>query len=181
MSTSSTLLLCIDLQPGFLKAIPVGAEVLRRASFAVEAARGLEIPILFTEQVPAKLGGTAPELLALAGGAPALGKDSFSAFADDAIAAHIADLGVEHLLICGIETPVCVYQTSLDARRLDYQVTLLTDAVGARRPDDAGAVLAELIRAGCHALPSESVFYALLHDAQHPFFRAYTSLVKKYG
>ena len=181
MSDSSTLLLCIDLQPGFLKAIPASTEVLKRASFAIEAARGLGLPILYTEQVPAKLGGTAPELLALAGDAVALGKDSFSALADDKIAEHIASLGVEHLLICGIETPVCVYQTSLDARRLDYQVTLLTDAVGARRPDDANAVLAELIRAGCHALPSESVFYALLHDAKHPFFRAYTTLVKKYG
>ena len=177
----STLLLCVDLQPGFLKAIPSGDQVVQRASFAIESARGLGLPILFTEQVPGKLGGTAPALLALSGGALSLGKDAFSAFGDDAIAAHIEALGVEHLLVCGIETPVCVYQTSLDALRLNYQVTLLSDGIGARRADDATVVLAELTRAGCHVLPSESVFYALLHDAQHPFFRAYTSLVKKYG
>jgi hypothetical protein len=35
--------------------------------------------------------------------------------------------------------------------------------------------------AGCHVLPAETVFYALIHNARHPFFRDFTALVKKYG
>jgi len=176
-----TLLLCIDLQPGFLAAIPGAAALQRRCEFAVESAHGLGLPVLFTEQVPAKLGHTAPGLLAHLPKPEAHGKDTFSAFGDEHLTRRIQEIGAEHLLICGIETPVCIYQTALAALRSEYQVTILTDCIGARRADDATVALAALGKAGCHLLPAETVFYALLNDARHPFFRAYTSLVKKYG
>lgn len=173
------LLLCLDLQPVFIRAIADSAIVQRRCAFAIQAATGLGLPVLFTEQVPQKLGGTAPELLALAPSASVHAKDTFSALADDNIRAKTRD--VEHLLLCGLETPVCVYQTALAALGAGLQVTLLSDAIGARRPDDARVCLDALVRAGVHVLPSESVFYALLHGVQHPFFKAYTQLVKSHG
>jgi len=176
------LLLCIDLQPVFLAAICDSQRVHWRCSFALEAAAGLGLPVLFTEQVPDRLGGTAGDLLALAGDAPeAIGKHAFSALGDAKIAARLAGLGRKHLLVCGIETPVCIYQTARDARAAGYQVTVLADCIGARRTGDAAAALADLVHAGCAVLPAETVFYALLQDAKHPFFRAYTALVKKYG
>ncbi len=176
-----TLLLCIDMQPVFLAAIPDAGRVQRRCAFALESALGLGLSILFTEQVPSKLGRTTSELLSLAPSPDAHGKDSFSAFGDERITRHIQEIGVEHLLICGIETSVCVYQTAIAALRSEYHVTILTDCVGARRSEDAVTALAALAKSGCHLLPSETVFYALLNDARHPFFRAYTNLVKKYG
>jgi nicotinamidase-related amidase len=177
-----TLLLCIDMQPVFVRAIADGPRVQRRCEFAISAAHGLGLPVVFTEQVPQKLGGTAPELLADAFGAPVFGKNTFSALADDGIRdALIRDRGVEHLLICGIETSVCVYQTAIDALAAKLHVTILSDAVGARRGGDADVCLDALVRAGAHVLPSETVFYALLHDEKHPFFKAYTELVKSHG
>jgi nicotinamidase-related amidase len=177
-----TLLLCVDLQPVFLAAIEHGAAVRRRCEFAVAAAVGLGLPVAFTEQVPEKLGRTAPELLALAPQAPVWAKHSFSAFADDAIRGALRrDRRVAHLLLCGIETPVCVYQTALAALADDLQVTVLCDAVGGRRPDDARACLAALAGAGAFVLPAETVFYALLRDVDHPFFRGYTRLVKAHA
>ncbi len=176
------LLLCIDMQPVFVNAITNGARVQRRCEFAIAAAHGLGVPVAFTEQVPQKLGGTAPELLALAFGAPVFGKNTFSALADDGIRdALLRDRGVEHLVICGLEMPVCVYQTALDARAAKLHVTILSDAVGARRPDDADRCLDALAHAGAHVLPSETVFYSLLHDVRHPFFKAYTHLVKTHA
>lgn len=176
-----TLLLCIDVQPVFIAAMSDPAAVQRRCAFALSAAAGFGLPIAFTEQVPAKLGPTAPELRALAPNAPAFAKNAFSALADETIARHLRDSGVEHLLLCGLETPVCVYQTTRDALGAGLDVTVLVDAVGARRPDDARACLDALARAGAHVLPSETVFYALLRDTAHPFFRAYTQLVKSHG
>src|SRR6267154_595609 len=111
------LLLCIDMQPVFVSAMNDGPRVQHRCEFAIAAAHGLGLPVAFTEQVPQKLGGTAPELLALAFGAPVFGKSTFSALADDGIRdALLRDRGVEHLILCGIETSVCVYQTAVDAR-----------------------------------------------------------------
>lgn len=178
-SFSGTALLCIDVQPVFVRAVAGSEQFLRRCQFAAAAAHGLGLRVVFSEQVPAKLGGTAPELLALAPGSAALGKTTFSALADDAIRAALAP--AEHLLICGLETPICVYQTTLDALRAGLHVTILSDAVGARRPTDSAVCLDALAHAGAHVLPSETVFYAMLGDVRHPFFKTYTQLVKSHG
>jgi nicotinamidase-related amidase len=180
-SASGTILLCIDLQPAFLNAMADGGRVLRRCAFAIEAAQGFGLPVAFTEQVPQKLGGTAPELLGLVERPAVWGKTAFSALADDGIRDALRQRGVKHLVLCGLETPVCIYQTALAALDAQLQVTVLTDAVGARRPDDAAAARIALAHAGAHLLPAETVFYTLLHDATHPFFKAYTQLVKKYA
>lgn len=178
---SGVLLLCIDVQPAFLKVIPDGESVLKRCAFAIEAAAGLGMQVAFTEQLPRKLGGTSPDLLALAPDAAVHAKSTFSVFGDDGISEAIRALDIEHLILCGIETPVCVYQTALGALDADLQVTVLTDAIGARRPADAAVCLGGLARAGVHLLPAETIFYALLHDAGHPFFKGFTQLVKKYS
>lgn len=178
---SNVLLLAVDLQPVFLKAVAQPDVLQRRSALAIQAGRGLGIEVLFTEQAPQKLGGTAPELLALAPGARALGKAAFSAMADDGIRDAVLSRNTEHVLICGLETSVCVYQTALDALAADLQVTVLSDAVSARRPADGQVCLEALIRAGAHVLPSETVFYSLLHDVQHPFFKTFTQLVKTLG
>jgi len=178
---SDTLLLCIDVQPAFVNAMADGARILRRCAFAIEAATGLGLPVAFTEQVPQKLGGTAPELVALVTKPTVWGKTAFSALADDGIRDALRRRGAAHLILCGLESPVCIYQTALAALDAGLQITVLTDAVGARRPDDAESALTALARAGVHLLPAETVFYSLLHDAGHPFFKGYTQLVKKYG
>ena len=179
----ATLLLCLDMQPAFLRAIPEGGQVLRRCRFAVASASGLGLPVAFTEQVPRKLGGTDPDLLKGLESPAVFAKDTFSAFAAGSPARKglLEGRAIEHVLVCGIETPICVYQTSVDALREGYAVTVLSDCVGARRERDAAASLAALARAGALVLPSETVFYSILGGAKHPFFRAYTELVKEHA
>jgi nicotinamidase-related amidase len=169
----------VDLQPTFLRAVQNGEAIQRRCSLAIQAAVGLGIPIFFTEQVPEKLGSTEPVLLSLAPAAKTFGKSTFSAWNVAAFAERLVTDQIEHVLVCGLETPVCIYQTTLDLLGADIQVTLLADCLAARRLDDATVCLAALGRAGAHILPCETVFYALLRDAVHPFFKTYTELVKR--
>lgn len=174
-----TLLVCVDMQPVFVRAVADGARVQQRCEFAVAAARGIGLPVLFTEQAPEKLGATDAKLRAAAPDAPVFAKTTFSALGDEAIRnAILHGSSAEHLLLCGIETSVCVYQTAIAALGQGLEVTILSDAVGARRVDDARVCLAALARSGAHILPSETIFYALLRDVSHPFFRSYTQLVK---
>ncbi|EIP99827.1 nicotinamidase-like amidase [Opitutaceae bacterium TAV1] len=175
-------LLAVDLQPVFLKTIAGGEAMLRRCRLALAAARGLGIPVFFTEQLPEKLGPTDAATRALAPDAPAPGKSAFSALAEEtALLETFRDRSIEHVILCGLETSICVYQTAIDAIGADLQVTILTDAVGARRPDDARACLRALDRAGAHLLPVETVFYSILREASHPFFKSWTQLVKTHG
>jgi len=67
----------------------------------------------------------------------------------------------------------------MDALREGMGVTILSDAVEARRPEDAVTCLEALRAAGAHILPTETVFYAMVGDATHPQFRAFTELVKQ--
>ena len=176
-------LLAVDLQSSLLGMLPIATAraVRARAGLALAAATAFRLPILFTEQVPTKLGPTEPSLRKLAPDAAVFSKNTFSAIADDAVLAVLRAQQIEHLLLIGLETPVCLYQTALGALAEGFQVTVLSDAVAARRGDDHAACLAALRHSGVHVLPVETVFYALLHDASHPLFRAFTALVKTHA
>jgi nicotinamidase-related amidase len=173
-------LLVVDVQPTFLQAMPAGEACLRRCRLAVGAARLLGLPIFFTEQVPAKLGPTHPDLLQAAGESPQVfGKTAFSALAAPGLPEALQAAGITHLLVAGLEGPVCVHQTAVAALRADLGVTLLVDAITARRPEDGAVCLAALRHAGATVLPVETVFYAMLGDAADHRFRAFTALVKQ--
>ncbi len=175
------ILLVLDMQESFLKVMSEREQVVGRCSLAVSAARLMGIDVVFTEQMPDKLGPTLPELLSLAPEAPVFAKQAFSGMEADGIDTYLTEGETEHILIAGLETPICVYQTALAARDQDFGVTLLSDALACRRAGDGMTALEALRRSDCHVLPTETIFYSLLSDARHPAFRSFTQLVKKYG
>lgn len=178
----SIALVVIDLQAPFLKAIASSDSIVKRSSFAMEAAQLLDIPVLITEQVPEKLGPTAPDVLRLVNAPHVFPKNAFSCFGAKGFGQWLVEHKIEGLLICGLETPICVFQTIRDALREGINVTLLTDAVGGRRAEDHNAIYNFLAdRTEASLLPAETVFYSLIGEATHPKFREFTALVKKYN
>lgn len=179
-STQTVALLIVDMQESIMKVIESSKLLLKRCCFAVEAAQLLDIPVLFTEQVPDKLGPQHPELSKLAPQTAVYSKSSFSSIKASGLLEYLENQNIEHLLIGGIETPICVYQTVIDALEKDFSVTILDDCTGCRRSNDGETILKFLHHAKCHTLPSEAVFYSILGGADHPKFRSMTALVKKY-
>lgn len=174
-------LLVLDMQEVFLRAMPDEAVCLRRTEFAIRAARLLDIPVLFTEQVPEKVGSTTQALLDASDESPEVfPKTAFSALRAEGFEARLEELECEHLLLTGIEIPICIYQTCLDAVAAGRAITVLGDCVTGRRPEDFAMVREALTRSDVHWLPSETVFYSILGDAEHPQFKAYTKLVKTF-
>lgn len=172
-------LLCIDLQDSFLKVIPDRDALLQRCGFTIEAARLLGVTIAATEQIPDKLGPTHEGLTQLwPEHTPVFSKSSFSALQAEGMARWIEANQIDHLLLIGIEVPICIYQTAVQALGEDMGVTLLSDAVSQRRGEDRPAVFQQMLAMGAHILPSETIFYSLLGSAEHPQFKAYTQLVK---
>src|SRR3954471_13240958 len=98
-SSVKVMLLCVDLQPPFLSALPNGAALVRRCAFVIEAAEALGVAIGFTEQVPEKLGSTTPALTTLAKRRITWAKTAFSALADAKIRDDLRASAAEHLLI----------------------------------------------------------------------------------
>jgi nicotinamidase-related amidase len=176
------VLLLVDVQDALLRALPAkGENLARRCAFAAAAARLLDVPTAFTEQVPAKLGPTRADVRAAAApAAPVFPKTAFSAFAAEGLDKWLRAYGATHLLLGGLELPICVYLTTLDALAADFEVTVLTDATGGRRPEDFAPVSRLMESAGARLLPSETVFYSMVRGAAHPCFREFTALVKQY-
>ncbi len=175
-------LLLIDFQDVFLQAIPNRETLLRRACFAVEAANLLGCSMAVTEQLPEKLGHTTACLdKLLPDAAPVIAKTSFSALEAEGLDDWIENNQIDHLLLLGIETPICIYQTAVQALSEELGTTLLSDCIGERRPADREPTLRQLLAMDAHVLPTETVFYSLLGSADHPHFRAFTKLVKQYA
>lgn len=177
----SAALLVVDVQEPFLKALPNRDPFLRRCQFAVRAASLLSIRVLFTEQIPEKLGPVHPSLLDGLDHPNIFAKSAFSALGARGLPEFLEANEIEHLILAGLETPICIYQTAIAAINKDCIVTVLSDCTGARRLDDAAAALAALEAPGCHVLPAETVFYSILADATHPKFREFTALIKSFN
>ena len=176
-------LLAVDLQPAFLDVMQDGVSMKGRCLFALEVAALLEIPVFFTEQYPEKLGTTDEQVKTAAGtNAQYYSKTTFSAFGAKGLAEELTGKGVQHLLLMGLEVPICIYNTALEASAREISCTLLSDCMSARRKADIEVCLDFLRgRTDCHILPSETVFYSLIRDAKDPLFRDFTKLVKKYS
>lgn len=175
-------LLVLDVQDTFLNVILANKELLNRCCFAVEAANLLGIELIYTEQSPDKLKGTNVALLnsGLAN-ARSFSKNTFSAFGAPGFTDFLKEKDIKHLLIAGLETSICVYQTIMDAMRHELDVTMLSDCVAGRRDEDSYAIVASLQSSSCHRLPSETVFYSLLETSEDPKFKQFNDIVKKYS
>jgi nicotinamidase-related amidase len=174
-------LLVIDAQEGVLPDLPEADPLLDRCTFAIEAARLFQLRILVAERAPERYGRTAQSLIRAAGNPQVFRRRSFSALQAEDMVDYLRKQGIYHLLLCGTESTVSIYQTALQAIDLDLDATVLTDAVGCRRPGDEGAALASLARSGCHLLPSETVFFSLIGEVDHPLYKSFSKLVRLAG
>lgn len=174
-------LLVIDMQDSFLKVIPNSAQLIDRTCFAIKAAKLLDCSIALTEQLPEKLGATNQAILdCLTENTPCFDKSGFSAFDAEGLNRWIETNQIDHLLIAGLESTICIYQSAVQALSEDIGVTLLADCIGERRPEDRAPVFNQLLNMEAHVLPSETIFYSLLGSAEHPAFKAMTTLVKSH-
>lgn len=172
-------LLLLDAQTPFLDAVENSSLLRRRITLALGAAQLLGIPVSATEQVPDKLGLTETAWRSLIPSECIFQKTTFSAFGAKGFSSFLKERTIKHLLITGVEIPICVYQTAIEAVQSGLTVTILADAVGARRKEDAECAANALRQQnGIYWLPTETIFYALLQDARHPRFRDFTQLVK---
>ncbi len=180
MRPADTALLVIDVQERLLPAIPAALAIVWNCRRLLNGARVLGVRAAITEQNPAKLGSTAPELVAAHGGLVAA-KMAFSCGACGELFANFRDAGIERFLLCGIETHVCVAQTAFDLLAAGYQVFVAADAVGSRSSFDHDVALRRLESCGASITTAEAALFELCERAGTPQFRQISALVKEAG
>lgn len=177
----SSVLVVIDVQQRLAPAISDVANVCSRIEILIRAASALGIPVVATEQYPAGLGSTIEPIRALLPAESILEKLTFNAFGADGFAAWLTALrgaGRHQLVICGMESHVCVLQTAMSGLELGFNVAVVADAVGSRRSGDLQAAGERLARGGASIVTSEMVVFEWMERAATDEFRAISRLIR---
>lgn len=175
-----SVLVVIDVQPTFLKAIHERERVVSRTRFLARAANALGIPILATEQYATRMGGTHEDVEADLEDAPRFDKLAFSAAGCPAFMDALASLGRMQAVLVGIETHICVNQTSHHLLQSGFEVLLAADAVSARTASMHEIGLGRIGAAGAAIAHSESIVYEWMLGGDHPKFREVLETVKAF-
>ncbi|HTH51992.1 MAG TPA: hydrolase [Pyrinomonadaceae bacterium] len=174
-----TALVVIDVQEAFRNVIPEFATVASRISTVVRGMQVLDVPVLVTEQYPKGLGPTAEEItFVLPDDSAAFEKTAFSSCGAAAFIARLEELGTKQVLVCGLETHICVNQTVHDLIDRGLQVHVLVDCVCSRFEYNKSIGLKKMRAAG--AIPSsvEMALFELMGDSRHEQFKEIQALIK---
>jgi nicotinamidase-related amidase len=177
MNREDTALLVVDAQEKLLAVIPEQARIVWNIRRLVDAARALRVPIAATEQYPEKLGLIPAEVRKHLGDVPS--KWRFSACeCSDIFDRWKADSRFR-VLLCGIETHVCVMQTALDLAAAGFEPYLAADAVGARHAVDHEIALRRMESAGVVLTTTEAAMFEWCRVAGTAEFKQISALVKE--
>ena len=179
LDSSTAALAVIDIQEAFRGVIPDFTLIARRAATAVRGFGILGLPIFVTEQYPKGLGRTADEVRsALADGHEIFEKTAFSSCGAEAFAARLEASSIKQVVLCGLETHVCVNQTAHDLLERGFQVHVLCDCVTSRFEYNRLAGLAKMRHSGVIESSIEMAFFELMRDAKHDKFKEIQGLIK---
>ncbi|KAJ3065354.1 Isochorismatase domain-containing protein 1 [Podochytrium sp. JEL0797] len=168
-----------DIQQKFANHIFQYGAVVGTAHKMIAGANILNVPVIVTEQTPTKLGHTDASLDISK--SHLFSKSQFSMLTPEVNSAMRKlhdNKGVNHVVMFGIETQVCVLQTALDLLESGIAVTIVQDGVSSCNQGEIQVALERMKQAGAFISTSESVFFQIMKDASHPGFKEIQGLLK---
>jgi nicotinamidase-related amidase len=173
LEADQCVLVVIDIQEKLLPPIFRREELIRNAQLLIRAAGILKIPALVTTQYTKGLGNTVPEIASSLPGTEAIDKTLFSCFGSDAFCAALKRLPGQRntLLLCGMESHICVMQTALAALRDGYLVHVASDAVSSRAEWNWKIGLDRRRAAGAVISSTEMMIYELMRASSSATFK----------
>ncbi|MCL2917980.1 hydrolase [Shewanella litorisediminis] len=178
LKPSETVLVVVDVQGKLARLMDNSEAMHQQLITLISGARIFDIPILWLEQLPDKLGPTSEELRLVLEGLNPIAKEHFSGWFCDAFREALLATGRKQVLLCGIETHICVYQSCRDMLDNGFDVHLVADAMGSRTADNKALGLQMMQQAGASLTNVESLLFELQHHAVGDSFRALLKLIK---
>ena len=173
------VLTVIDIQEKLLPRIHEKERLVSNAQLLIRLANLLGLPVLVSTQYAKGLGPTVPAILSLLPGARPVDKLEFGCFGSGEFCSAISLLsGRDTLLVCGMETHICVLQTALGALNQGLQVHVAADAVGSRTELNWKLGLARMRDAGCVISSAEMMIYELLGKSDSATFKEMLQYLK---
>jgi nicotinamidase-related amidase len=164
----NSVLVVIDIQGNLAGAMDNKQDLFDNMQKIIRAMRVFGIPVLVTEQTPAKLGSTIVEISRHLAVERIISKECFSCWENEVFRKEMVALGRKQILLTGIETHICVYQTAMDMREAGYEVQVVVDAVSSRAPGNKITAIQKMAASGVGITSVEMALFELLKTAADP-------------
>lgn len=174
----STILVLIDVQNKLAELMHEKQTLFNNLQILVKGMQILDVPIIWLEQNPLRMGRTIDSLRDLLSSQEPIPKMSFSCCGDNTFKEQLEASGRKQVLLAGIETHVCVYQTARDLAGSGYEVEVVADAVSSRTPDNKLIGLDKIKACGVQFTSVEMILFELMRTAERPAFREILKIVK---
>lgn len=178
LDTSNSLLLVIDIQDRLVASLDKDV-IVSRVGKLVDAANILDVPVVLSEQYPKGLGHTVPLISSkLKEGTPIVEKTSFSLLREEGFLDRIKAYGRKQIVICGIETHICVHQTAEELINAGFEVVVAKDACASRSKYEFKQGIEAMHDNGAKISCVEIILFEWLRGAKHPKFKEVQALIK---
>lgn len=177
-SRKNALLVVVDIQERLLPQIHDTAPLLKNTLALIASCKILNVPVLVTEQYPAGIGPTAAALQPALAQCALISKLTFSCWREARFRQALQESGKKQIILAGIETHVCVFQTAADLIREGYAVEIIADAVGSRTDANKSIGLARMRACGADISSAESCLFELLETSACPEFKQVLKYIK---
>jgi nicotinamidase-related amidase len=171
LTPQNSALVVIDVQEKLMNIMPRRAETVAAMQRLIKAARILDVPTLVTAQYVKGLGPVLPEIAEAAPDVKPIEKMAFSCCGSEEFMRAVKDLRRHRVLLCGIESHVCIQQTAIDLMAGDHFVYVCADAVCSRHDHDHLAAIERLRDCGAVITTVESAVFELLRQAGTDVFK----------
>ncbi len=179
LDAEQALLFVVDIQERFLPVIAEIEGVISKTRILIQAAERLNLPIVVTEQYPAGLGPTTDAIKTiLPSWARVFEKVTFSSLGAPGVLAYLQETKRRQIILCGIETQVCINQTAHQLLEEGFSVFIAEDAISSRNLMDREVALNKMRLSGAIPCTVEMALFELLRDAQNPNFKAFLNYIK---
>lgn len=180
LNPEQAVLVVIDMQEPFLHVMHDRERLTANVRLLVQSAVTLGVPVLPTTQNEKRMGGVVPEITALYRDAVAQSTDKmcFSCAGAEGFSESLASLGRRQILLCGLETHICVSQTALDLTHQGYQVHVAADAVSSRTLEKHKLGMERMRDSAVLPCAAEAAVYEMLREAGTPAFKSLLPFIK---
>ncbi len=179
LQTEHTILVLIDVQGNLAHAMHNKESLFENLKKLIQGVQVLNIPIIVTEQYPKGLGPTLPDIAALLPpGTQPISKVHFSCCGDTTFMQALTDYNRRQVLVAGIETHICVYQTTAELVQHGYEVELVTDAISSRTAENRELGLTKMRQLGAGSTSVEMALFELLQVAGSDQFKQIQKIIK---
>jgi nicotinamidase-related amidase len=178
LKAEHAVLVVIDIQGKLASLMDDKERIYKNVGILIQGVMLLDVPIIWTEQAPEKLGQTLPEIAGLLDGLTPLPKTTFSCCGDPDFLSALRNLDRKQILLTGIETHICVYQTARDLLESGYEVYLLSDAVSSRTEENRRLGIARMKDLGAIVTGTEMALFEMLEKAEGDTFKAISRLIR---